>query len=208
LKTDRREYLKLYRKRLKGRAIQAVADYWSRQPVCFGCGSSDFEKLTFDHKNGYAPDSVTDGSSDRRHREAIANPERFDVLCWSCHLKKTWRDIAKHKFVVDAKSGMQMSMLRTKGDKIEKARLDRQLDTEAREVYERDDWRQWNERARRRGRPEMTLEEFRELQARARLLVRRIGRMYHPPEDPGDEPEPFDPFPWRIPPPRSPPPED
>ncbi len=117
LSPQEREWARDWRHRLKEKAAFTVMEYWKFEgpPCCFGCGDDSphiLDVLTFDHLF-YAPDSVKNGRSDERHREAIAHPDRFQTLCRTCHQKKTVRTIASQHLTVDATIGDQrMTALR------------------------------------------------------------------------------------------------
>lgn len=141
VKVDRRAYYVERRQEVRAEALTKVAARWSK-PVgtCFDCGST--AELTFDHWNGYAPDSVRVGHGDQRAREAIAHPERFHIVCWPCHTRRTIRQIARRKdgLRVDAKTGSEVRIAlspRFQGWKM--WRLTQSgMNTEAKAIQERD----------------------------------------------------------------------
>ena len=66
--------------------------------------------MHLDHLN-YAKDSVKDGNAKQRAKEAIAHPERFQLLCYSCHMGKTAATLSANGGYADPSIGMERRVL-------------------------------------------------------------------------------------------------
>lgn len=112
---------------------------------CFDCGLND-QLLTFDHWNGYAADSVRVGHGDQRAREAIEHPERFHLVCWPCHRRRTISQIARNNLMIDASIGSETRVaLNPNFQKWRTERLEESsMRTEAKEIQEKDALAKYN----------------------------------------------------------------
>ena len=79
-KDDHRVYMREYIQKLRIKAFKKLGTF------CWACYSTDKLHL---HHDYYTKDSAmsskSGGHSEKRYREAIIHPERFMVLCSSCH---------------------------------------------------------------------------------------------------------------------------
>lgn len=85
-------YDKIWRDKMK---YEVLSHYSKGEPVCAKCGIGDIDVLCLDHING--------GGTEHRHREGLIGqklyrwirknnyPEGFQVLCFNCNMKKSFK---------------------------------------------------------------------------------------------------------------------
>jgi len=76
-KAKRRAYHRQYIRSLRERALKLLGGR------CVRCRSGEDLEL---HHRWYSPESAVDNQQYRRIREALENPDQFDLLCRNCHL--------------------------------------------------------------------------------------------------------------------------
>lgn len=114
------------RRMLRLQALRTVASYWERGVRCFGrptpwCGRADRDLLDLDHRESLAgrPNRYNShyGAANRA-KEAIAHPERFQLLCVSHHRKKSLRRKEYHRHTLRMRNGSTVSFVKMGGGRL------------------------------------------------------------------------------------------